>query len=88
MVGEKWEVTPYHAWSGLAWGAGVVVLLLAVLMQEERLAWVALFMSAATATYNICASIHAAARTQREAFELGREYQRRETAESGLPRLR
>lgn len=85
---EKWEVTPFHFWSVAAWGLSVAVLLLGVALHEERLAWVALFGSAGSATYNICATIKAGAMGHREAFDMGRELEARRQAESGVERIR
>lgn len=85
LVGENWEVTPYHAWSALAWGVGITVLVAGVVTGDERLAWIALFMSAMVATYNICASNKSRGGgpgSRQEAFEMGRQYER-----AGVSRL-
>lgn len=76
MVGEKWEVTPYHAWAALGWVVAAAMTACAIWLGSERLAWAAIFVIAVVVTYNICASIRAGARSQFETFQLGREHER------------
>lgn len=87
FVGEKWEVTPYHVWAGLTWVIGLGLMVPAVLLADEQFAWTAISIIAVAATYTICANVQASARTQRQAFELGVEHERRRTAEAEVPRL-
>lgn len=87
FVGDKWEITPFHVWAGLAWIVGAALMVPAVLLASERFAWSGIAVLAIAATYTICANVQASARTQREAFELGVEHERRRTAEAEVSRL-
>lgn len=64
----------------------VVVSAFAVTQGANPFVLAALFSIAATATYTICASQRVVAQTQRDAYELGREHERRRAlAESVTP---
>ena len=87
LAGDKWEVTPYHVWSGLAWALAFGLTVAGVALESQRLAWTGMFLTGAAMTYNICANHRAVMQTQREAFDLGVEHERRRTAATGLPRV-